>query len=251
MPTARRWPPAEGRRSRKVSSMPERISGILPVHNEARVLGRVLDAIEQQTRRVDELIVVFDRCTDRSVEIAQGRAGRSVSVDLGNTAETVTAGIRAADGTHLVLFDGNTLVPREYVETVLQVLARTSADLVEWHGGMMGFPRSTLDRFGPFSARYLWTLEYFLRIQARGGTVVRLDGPHTRLTPSPLARNLRYGLDYADLAVVYPIPPYFRIGTKSGWVPDSVALLGAVLGHARHHRLARSVAQAGRYLRSP
>jgi hypothetical protein len=158
------------------------------------------------------------------------------------------AGIQQAAHQCLVLFDGNTLVPPEFVERLLQIMADHHADVVEWHGGLMALSKSTIDRFGSFSPQYLWTLEYFVRVQARGGTVVRLNGCHVRLKPSPLRRNVRYGLEYADLAAEYDLAPFFRIGTKSGWVPDSVATVGVAIGHARHRRLIRSLARLPGYL---
>jgi hypothetical protein len=149
----------------------------------------------------------------------------------------------------LVLFDGNTLVPPDYVERLLGVLVAQGADLVEWHGGMMALRKGTLERFGALSTRYLWTLEYFLRVQQRGGVVVRLDGPHTRLKGSPLSRSFRYGLDYADLSRQYGLPPYFRVGTKSGWVPDLFAIAGTVAGHARNGQLLPSMTRTAGLLR--
>ena len=219
------------------------------MHNEASVLESVLDAIESQDRPVDELVVVLDRCTDRSEPIARSRQCVTQLVDYGNTASSVMAGVRRSRHDLLVLFDGNTLVPARYVGELLRVLGDRTADVVEWHGGMMALRKTALERFGGFSTRYLWTLEYFLRVRELGGTVVRLKGDHVRLKPSPLARSLRYGLDYADLAERYGLPPYFRVGTKSGWAPDLAALAGAVVGHARHGRLLASMASLSAYYR--
>jgi len=227
----------------------EKISGIIPVHDEERVLGRVLDSVKRQTHEVDELVVVLDRCTDHSGAIAEERGCRTIEVGYGNTAAAIQAGVRNASHPSLVLFDGNTVVPPDFVERLLDVLISRNADLVEWHGGMMAVRKGTFVRFGDFSTRYLWTLEYFLRLQARGGVVVRLDGPHTRLKGSPLSRSFRYGMDYADLSRLYGLPPYFRIGTKSGWFPDFAALAGAVAGHARNGQLLASVARATDLLR--
>jgi cellulose synthase/poly-beta-1,6-N-acetylglucosamine synthase-like glycosyltransferase len=226
----------------------ETVSGVMPVHNEARVLERVLDSVDSQGRKVDELILALDRCTDRSKEIAMRRRDLVIEVDCGNTAQAVLAGIRKAAGEQVILFDGNTLVPRDFVERLLNAMADRHADVVEWHGGLMALSKSTLDRFGPFSRRYLWTLEFFLRVQASGGTVVRLNGPHVRLRPSPLRRNLRYGLDYADLAREYDLAPYFRIGTKSGFVPDVVATVGVTMGYVRQRRLLESLARVRGFL---
>lgn len=227
----------------------EAISGILPVHNEAEVLERVLDAIEKQTRPVDELLVVLDRCADRSEHIARARHCTTLRVDCGNMARSLMAGVERSRHETLVLFDGNTLVPPVYVEEVLRAMRTRAADVVEWHGGMMALRKTALARFGGFSSRYLWTLEYFLRVRELGGTVVRLDGPHVRLKPSPIARNVRYGMDYAELAERYALAPYFRVGTKSGWVPDLAALAGAVVAYARKGQFTASLLRTTAYLR--
>ncbi len=217
------------------------ISAIIPVHNEASVLDAVLECVESQSRRPDEIILVLDSCTDESEGIARRHQAKVVSVYVRNIAIAVMSGVAAASKETLVLFDGNSLVPASYVEVLEETLFRTQADLVEWHGGMMIFPRTTLERFGDFSPLHLWTLEFFLRMRERGGRLVQLDGPHVRLKPSPLRRNLRYGLDYAMLSERYKLAPFFRIGTKSGLLPDLFATFGAGVGHLLRGRLGRAV----------
>ena len=217
------------------------VSAILPIHNEATVLGRVLDCIGGQTQKPDQLVIVLDACTDGSELIARGYPASLVVVDVRNTAAAVLAGVREASHEIMVLFDGNTLVPPDYLARLTQVHEETHADLVEWHGGMMLLPRATLQRFGTPSMMHLWTLEYFLRIKSGGGRVVHLDGLHRRLKRSPLKRNVRYGLDYADLSERYHLAPFFRVGTKSGWIPDTFAIGGSVVGHLRAGRLRRSL----------
>ena len=216
---------------------PEAVSGILPVHNEASVLREVLEAIRPQRSELTELVVVLDDCTDRSDAIAQDYADVLVRVAVRNTARAIAAGIERSHHDLLVLLDGNTLVPSDFVQSLVQAWSRTHADVLEWHGGLMLLPRKTLRDYGPLSPRYLWTLELFLRVASMGGSVVKLDGPFRRLKPSPLGRSLRYGLDYADLSDRYGLPPFFRIGTKSGLLPDLFAAAGLLAGHLVHGHL--------------
>jgi len=213
------------------------LSAIVPIHNEAAVLRQVLGAIDAQSRRPGEVILVFDRCSDGSEEIARGRGYVSLVVDYGNTGASVQAGIDRATNEVIVLFDGNTLVPSDYVEQLVATWHATGADLVEWHGGLMLVTKSTLRQYGAFSTMALWTLEYFYRVKKSGGTVVPLKGSFVRLKPSPIRRNVQYGLDYAVLSERYGLAPFFRIGAKSGLIPDTVATLGTILGYAQYRRL--------------
>jgi len=213
----------------------------MPVHNEADVLQEVLESVARQTRPVDELVIVFDRCTDGSREVALRLPHEEITVDLGNTGAAVRVGLDRARYSTVVLFDGNTRVPPDYVEGLLRGYAATNADILEWHGGLMLLPKSTVERFGPPSGKALWTLELFLRIKAQGGKVVHLKGPFVRLRPSPLHRNFRYGIDYADLSWQYALPPFFRVGTKSGLVQDLVATMGALAGHVRTKRFIQAI----------
>src|SRR2546426_10702017 len=87
------------------------VSGVMPIHNEEQVLGEVLDSIHRQTRPLDELVLVFDRCTDGSRKVARGGPYEEVVVDFGNTGEAVRAGIDRAHFDLVVLFDVNTRVP--------------------------------------------------------------------------------------------------------------------------------------------
>lgn len=226
-----------------------RVTAVVPIHNEATVLPRVLGSIDSQSRRPDEVILVFDRCSDGSEEIARARGHVSLAVGYGNTGASVRAGIDRATNEIIVLFDGNTLVPSDYVEKLVAAWHATGADLVEWHGGLLLVTKSALRRYGPFSTMALWTLEYSHRVKASGGTVAHLKGPFVRLKPSPFRRNVRYGFDYAVLSERYELAPFFRVGTKSGLLPDTVATIGTILGYARRRRLVAALRRVPEGLR--
>ena len=106
------------------------VSGVMPVHNEMDVLQEVLDSVARQTRPVDELIIVFDRCTDGSREVALRLPHEEITVDLGNTGAAVRVGLERARYSTVVLFDGNTRVPPDYVEGLLKG-TRTSSNGME------------------------------------------------------------------------------------------------------------------------
>src|SRR2546422_2841683 len=139
-----------------------RVSAVVPIHNEAAVLRPVLGAIDSQSRPPDEVILVFDRCSDRSEDIATGRGYVALVVDYGNTGASVQAGIDLATNETIVLFDGNTVVPSNYVERLVATWQSTRADLVEWHGGAMLVTKSKLRRDRALSAIGLRAAAVFL-----------------------------------------------------------------------------------------
>src|SRR4051812_32206398 len=56
-----------------------KIVAVIPAHNEEATIARTVQALLDQTRRPDRVIVVADNCSDRTVEIARG-FGRRVTV---------------------------------------------------------------------------------------------------------------------------------------------------------------------------
>jgi hypothetical protein len=52
---------------------------VVPAHNEEASIARTLQALLQQTRRPDRVIVVADNCSDKTVEVAR-RFGSRVTV---------------------------------------------------------------------------------------------------------------------------------------------------------------------------
>jgi biofilm PGA synthesis N-glycosyltransferase PgaC len=52
---------------------------VVPAHNEERSIAHTIQALLQQTRRPDRVVVVADNCTDKTVEVAR-RFGNRVTV---------------------------------------------------------------------------------------------------------------------------------------------------------------------------
>jgi cellulose synthase/poly-beta-1,6-N-acetylglucosamine synthase-like glycosyltransferase len=71
---------------------------LVPAHNEARVIGRCLEAIRADARAADQVLVVADRCTDETAAIAE-RYGASV-LERGPGSEPGRAAARQAGLDH-------------------------------------------------------------------------------------------------------------------------------------------------------
>lgn len=90
-----------------------RCSIVVPAHNEEVLLGRGLAAIDAAIRRTGttaEVVVVANRCTDRTEEIARA-AGATVVIDgHRNIAATRNAGVAASTGEVVVTIDADTVM---------------------------------------------------------------------------------------------------------------------------------------------
>lgn len=106
-------PPVEG----GAENQSERLSVIIPAHDEASVIGRCLEAILGDARPGEfEVIVVANGCTDQTAAIARRVAPDAIVLDLPepSKADALNAGDEAA-----------TVFPRAYVDADVEVDAQS------------------------------------------------------------------------------------------------------------------------------
>lgn len=104
--------------------MKPRISLVVPAHNEAAFLPASLAAARQAAARMAsgvEIIVVLNRCTDRTADIAREFGCRMVRQDAKNLAEIRNAGVAAAGGEIIVTCDADS---RMHPESLREILRR-------------------------------------------------------------------------------------------------------------------------------
>jgi biofilm PGA synthesis N-glycosyltransferase PgaC len=75
---------------------PGKVVVVIPAHDEEALIGEALESLAAQTRIADEVIVVADRCGDRTREIAEAH-GASVMETTGNTQQKAGAIDQALD----------------------------------------------------------------------------------------------------------------------------------------------------------
>ena len=90
-------------------------SVIVPAHNAEEFIEKGLHSIKMQTFTDYELIVVCDRCTDRTAEIAAGYADKVLIRDFGLDGLARNAGIEAAEGEWLLFMDHDDWFLHEFV----------------------------------------------------------------------------------------------------------------------------------------
>lgn len=96
------------------------ISVIIPAHNEAGYLGTTLLALEEQTFRNREVIVVANGCNDATVEAAREHCDRLIVLSQKGLGVARNLGARISRGELLVFLDADTVLDLQALERVAQ-----------------------------------------------------------------------------------------------------------------------------------
>ncbi len=100
------------------------ISVIVPLYNAGSYVRRCLECIQAQTCRDFELIVVDDGSTDDSVKIAEdflkdsGLDHRIIRKENGGQSSSRNAGLRIAQGEHVVFIDSDDVVSPDFLSSL-------------------------------------------------------------------------------------------------------------------------------------
>ena len=103
------------------------VSVIVPAHNEARVIGRLLTQLVADSQQgVMDLVVVANGCTDDTAVVAAsfGSGVRVLSVPVASKREALVAGDQAAIGYPRVYVDADVELNAEDVWALAEALAR-------------------------------------------------------------------------------------------------------------------------------
>jgi glycosyltransferase involved in cell wall biosynthesis len=112
-----------------------RISVVIPVYNSAKFLRECIESLLNQTETDCEFIFVNDGSTDESREIIESyreKDSRIHIIDQPNQGVSVARnkGIATAGGEFLAFVDADDTIAPQMFETLLQLLAATSSDVV-------------------------------------------------------------------------------------------------------------------------
>ncbi len=119
--------------------MNPKISLIIPAHNEADFLPACLHAARLASERIDspvEIVVILNRCTDATEEIATRHGCLIVREDAKNLSMIRNAGVAAASGEIIVTCDADS---RMHPDSFKQILRRLTSGKVVG-GGAMVYP---------------------------------------------------------------------------------------------------------------
>lgn len=88
---------------------------IIPLHNSAEFCRKCLDSVKQQTFTDYELIIICDKCSDNSAEIAREYTDKVIITEFGNDGMSRNAGLDVAKGEWILFLDDDDWWLHEYV----------------------------------------------------------------------------------------------------------------------------------------
>jgi glycosyltransferase involved in cell wall biosynthesis len=129
-----------------------KISVIIPAHNEEEYIGATLDALTRQDYPNCEIVVVANGCTDRTVEVAQEKGQRVVTLTQKGLGPSRNLGGHIATGDLLIFLDADTILEPH----ALRIIAD---QFTEHHAGgtLKGQPDSNR-----FAYRVIYGLKNFI-----------------------------------------------------------------------------------------
>lgn len=96
------------------------ISVIIPAYNEEKRLAACLSSVFDQTKVPDEVIVIDNASTDRTAQIAREMGARVVEEKRRGITFARNAGFNSAKFEIIARTDADTIVPKNWVETISQ-----------------------------------------------------------------------------------------------------------------------------------
>lgn len=97
---------------------PRSVSVVIPVRKDALLLEHCLHALERQTRRADEVIVVDNGSTDDTVAVAERHGARVVSEPVQGIPRASAAGYDEATGDIIARLDADSRPGPDWIERI-------------------------------------------------------------------------------------------------------------------------------------
>ena len=143
------------------------VSVIVPTYNEEADIMACLEAIRaQKTHLSYEIIVSDSKSTDATCDIASRYADKLVVIPQRGIGTGRNAGAHVARGEHLLFVDGDTMLPKNYLEDAHSKFSDTK--LVAFSGKFKFSPRT---KKGILAER---VMDAYYKIYARAGKALML-----------------------------------------------------------------------------
>lgn len=104
-------------------------SVIVPEHNASLYMRKGLDSIKEQIFKNYELIIVCDKCTDNTAEIAKEYTDKVLEVNYGRAGQARNAALDIAKGDWILFMDDDDWFLHEYAFTLLNYMIEKNDDM--------------------------------------------------------------------------------------------------------------------------
>jgi glycosyltransferase involved in cell wall biosynthesis len=95
-----------------------KISIIIPAYNEEKYIGDCLDSLKNQEILADEIIIVDNNCTDKTVEIAKKYDVKIIKQPIQGIIPARDMGFENTTGDILVRCDADSIAPKDWIKTI-------------------------------------------------------------------------------------------------------------------------------------
>lgn len=91
------------------------VSVVIPAYNEEKYIGRCLQSIANQIEKPDEIIVIDNNCTDKTIEIAKKFGARIIREEKQGMIAARNSGFNSAKFEILGRIDADAILPNNWV----------------------------------------------------------------------------------------------------------------------------------------
>lgn len=112
------------------------ISVIVPNYNSGKYIARCLDSLLEQEYQIKEIIVIDDKSTDESIEIAKKYAQKydAVKLEINNENRGVSysrnRGIQISESEYIMFCDGDDWYEKNATKEMINIIEKENADFV-------------------------------------------------------------------------------------------------------------------------
>jgi len=126
---------------------PPKISVVVPCFNEEQTIATCLRALEKQTVKLHEIIVVDNNCTDNTASVAASFVGVKILQEpVQGLKPARNAGMNAASGDIIARIDADSRVAPNWAETIAKTMANPKVQAVTGTGYFYDAPCKKLVR---------------------------------------------------------------------------------------------------------
>lgn len=95
-----------------------KVSVVIPAYNEEKYIGNCLQSLMDQEEKPDEIIVVNNNCTDKTIEICKKYPVKIIDEPEKGIVPTRNRGFNAAVGDIIARCDADTILPKDWIKKI-------------------------------------------------------------------------------------------------------------------------------------